>query len=128
MDPLGFFEYMVWFLNVSLFESFKELRSLDLSFNAIGGWIEHKGSQILLRLNKLERLNLDFNLFNRSIIPSLRLLTSLKALNLSYNEVKGSFPAKELSVFEDLEMLDLRYNSLTGSLTVQGTEKEKIRF
>ncbi|KAK7843771.1 receptor-like protein 13 [Quercus suber] len=113
MDPLGFFEYMVWFLNVSLFESFKELRSLDLSFNAIGGWIEHKGSQILLRLNKLERLNLDFNLFNRSIIPSLRLLTSLKALNLSYNEVKGSFPAK------DLEMLDLRYNSLTGSLTVQ---------
>nr|POE48618.1 hypothetical protein CFP56_75469 [Quercus suber] len=35
---------MVWFPNVSLFESLKELRSLDLSFNAIGGWIEHKVS------------------------------------------------------------------------------------
>ena len=34
------FKDMVWFLNVSLFESLKELRSLDLSYNAIGGWIE----------------------------------------------------------------------------------------
>ena len=42
------FNHMVWFLNVSLFESFKELRSLDLSFNAIGGWIEHKGMLIYI--------------------------------------------------------------------------------
>ena len=42
------FKHMVWFLNVSLFESFKELRSLDLSFNAIGGWIEHKGMLIYI--------------------------------------------------------------------------------
>ena len=42
------FEYIVWFLNVSLFESFKELRSLDLSVNAIGGWIEHKGMLIYI--------------------------------------------------------------------------------
>ena len=40
------FYYMVSFLNVSLFKSFKELRSLDLSFNAIGGWVEHKGMLI----------------------------------------------------------------------------------
>ncbi|XP_075666489.1 cuscuta receptor 1-like [Castanea sativa] len=110
---------MVWFLNVSLFESFKELRSLDLSFNAIGGWIEHKGSESLLRLNKLESLDLDCNIFNRSIIHSLRLLTSLKSLNLSYNELEGSLPTKELSVFEDLEILDLRNNQLNGSETVQ---------
>ena len=38
----------VWFLNVSLFEGFKELRSLDLSSNAIGGWIEHKGMLIYI--------------------------------------------------------------------------------
>ena len=31
----------VWFLNVSLFETFKELRSLCLSYNAIAGWIEN---------------------------------------------------------------------------------------
>ena len=42
------FKDMVWLLNVSLFESFKELRSLDLSFNAIGGWIEHKGMLIYI--------------------------------------------------------------------------------
>ena len=42
------FNDMVWLLNASLFESFKELRSLDLSFNAIGGWIEHKGMLIYI--------------------------------------------------------------------------------
>ena len=40
--------HTVWFLNVSLFESFKELRSLDLSSNTIGGWIEHKGMLIYI--------------------------------------------------------------------------------
>ena len=38
------------FLNVSLFETFKELKSLDLSFNAIDGWIEHKGMLIISTL------------------------------------------------------------------------------
>ncbi|XP_050289283.1 receptor-like protein 9a isoform X9 [Quercus robur] len=111
---------MVWFLNVSLFESLKELRSLNLSFNGIGGWIEHKVSESLLRLNKLESLDLDSNIFNQSIIQSLRLLTSLKSLNLSYNALEGSLPTKELSVFEDLEILDLSNNRLNGSETVQG--------
>ncbi|XP_050289286.1 receptor-like protein 56 isoform X12 [Quercus robur] len=112
---------MVWFLNVSLFESLKELRSLNLSFNGIGGWIEHKVSESLLRLNKLESLDLDSNIFNQSIIQSLRLLTSLKSLNLSYNALEGSLPTKELSVFEDLEILDLSNNRLNGSETVQGS-------
>ncbi|XP_030970923.1 receptor-like protein 14 [Quercus lobata] len=115
------FKDMVWFLNVSLFESLKELRSLDLSFNGIGGWIEHKGSESLLRLNKLESLDLDANVFNQSIIQSLRLLTSLKNLNLSSNALEGSLPTKELSVFEDLEILDLSNNWLNGSETVQGS-------
>ncbi|KAM4113366.1 hypothetical protein ACJW30_05G215600 [Castanea mollissima] len=109
----------VWFLNISLFESFMELRSLDLSANGIGGWIEHKGSESLLRLNKLESLDLDANIFNQSIIQSLRLLTSLKSLNLSNNALEGSLPTKELSVFKDLEILDLRNNRLNGSETVQ---------
>ena len=46
-----YFKDIVWFLNVSLFESFKELRSLDLSFNAIGGWIEHKGNVNIYHLS-----------------------------------------------------------------------------
>ena len=111
------------------------------------------GSINLLRLKKLERLDLGSNKFNRSIIQPLRLLKSLKTLSLSNNHLEGSFPTKgmpihhniykvykrfllftfffflvELSVFEDLEMLDLSDNQLNGSLTVQGREIEKIIF
>ena len=34
---------VIWFLNVSLFETFQELESLNLSYNAIGDWIENEG-------------------------------------------------------------------------------------
>ena len=40
--------FMPWFLNASLFDALKELRGLDLSLNAIGGWIEHKGMLIYI--------------------------------------------------------------------------------
>ena len=115
------------------------------------------GSISSLRLKKLERLDLGSNMLNRSIIQSLRLLKSLKTLSLHDNNLEGSFPAKgmpihlnthkvykqfllftsfslpffflvELSVFEDLEMLDLSNNELNGSLTVKGREIEKIIF
>ena len=114
------------------------------------------GSISSLRLKKLERLDLGSNMLNRSIIQSLRLLKSLKTLSLHDNSLEGSFPAKgmhiyhntykvykqfllftffffilflvELSVFKDLEMLDLSNNGLNGSLTVQGKEIEKIIF
>ena len=32
-----------WFLNACLFQPFKELRSLNLSFNQIGGWRGNEG-------------------------------------------------------------------------------------
>ena len=32
-----------WFLNVSLLHPFEELRSLDFSFNTIGGWLGNEG-------------------------------------------------------------------------------------
>ena len=34
---------VIWFLNVSLFETFQELKSLNFPCNAIGGWIENEG-------------------------------------------------------------------------------------
>ena len=102
----------------------------------------------------MEILDLGYNHFNRSIIQSLSLLTSLKNLILHHNQLEGSFPTKgmfifhnslnniktvptfhinfyffyaELSVFEDLEMLDLGYNLLNGSITMQGRgEREYI--
>ncbi|KAK7845951.1 receptor-like protein 15 [Quercus suber] len=90
--------------------------------------MKNEGSINLLRLKKLERLDLGSNVFNRSIIQSLRFLKSLKTLSLFDNFLEGSFPAKELSVFEELEMLDLSDNQLNGSPTVQGREIEKIIF
>ena len=33
---------VIWFLNVSLFETFQKLESLNLSCNAIGDWIENE--------------------------------------------------------------------------------------
>ncbi|XP_065635441.1 receptor-like protein 14 [Quercus suber] len=101
----------ILFLNISLLETFKELGSLDLSRNAISGWLENEGFKSLLRLNKLERLDLDFSMFNWSIMQSLRLLTSLKTLNLSYNELEGSFPTKGLCGLKKLEGLDLANHS-----------------
>ena len=40
-------KHNAWFLNVSLFETFKELRSLNLSSNYIVGWVENEGMLIL---------------------------------------------------------------------------------
>ncbi|KAG7990746.1 hypothetical protein I3843_02G039700, partial [Carya illinoinensis] len=39
-----------WLLNVSLLKPFKELRSLDLSFNAIGGCIQDEGMLLGMRI------------------------------------------------------------------------------
>ena len=111
------------------------------------------GSESSLRSNKLERLDLGDNLFNQSIIQSLRLLKSLKTMSTIFNQLEGTFPVKgmpilhnnhknsqkfliftyifvflELSILEDLEMLDLGGNQLNGSLTLQGTETKMILF
>lgn len=41
----------VWLLNVSIFQAFKELRSLNLSLNEIGGCIENEGMLYILASN-----------------------------------------------------------------------------
>ena len=60
------------------------------------------GSESLLRLNKLERLDLGSNLFNQNIIQSLRLLKSLKTLNLAANLLEGSFPAEGMPICHNI--------------------------
>ena len=59
------------------------------------------GSISLLRLKKLERLDLGSNMLNRSIIQSLRLLKSLKTLSLHDNSLEGSFPAKGMHIYHN---------------------------
>ncbi|KAG6683210.1 hypothetical protein I3842_12G000700 [Carya illinoinensis] len=103
-----------WLLNVSLLEPFKELRSLDLSFNAIDGRIRDE------EIN-LETLILDDNWFDDSIIPSLSNLTSLVTLSLAYSflgyeQVKAVEGFKRLAVLRNLETLNLNYNHFDDSI------------
>ncbi|KAM4100512.1 hypothetical protein ACB094_05G072900 [Castanea mollissima] len=109
----------IWFLNVSLLWPFKELRSLNLSNSAIGGWVGNEGFSSLSRLKELETLDLGHNRFNRSVFTSLSSLTSLKTLILASNDLAGYFPAEELSTLENLEMLDLGSNGLNFSQKMQ---------
>nr|POF24470.1 lrr receptor-like serine/threonine-protein kinase gso1 [Quercus suber] len=104
---------MVWFLNVSLFESFKELRSLDLSYNAIGGWIEHKD---LASLRSLKVLNLADNYFNGSLPKYLCGSEKLEELDLSGNLFEGILPSS-LYNLTSLQLLDLSRNEFTGNIS-----------
>ena len=56
------------------------------------------GSISLLRLKKLERLDLGSNAFNLSIIQPLRLIKSLKTLSLHDNYLEGSFPTEGMPI------------------------------
>ncbi|XP_052483495.1 receptor-like protein 13 isoform X4 [Gossypium raimondii] len=69
----------------------------------------------LLRLQQLETLDLSGNGLTSSHLQSLMELKSLKNLILSCNSFNGSFPTPELSGFENLETLDLSWNSLSDS-------------
>ena len=134
-----FFQFLVVIVN--------KIYNYSISYNLI------IGSESLLRSNNLERLDLGDNLFNQSIIQSLRLLKSLKTMSTTFSQLEGTFPVKgmpilhnnyknsqkfliftsifvflELSISEDLEMLDLVGNQLNGSLTLQGTETKMILF
>ncbi|KAK9025537.1 hypothetical protein V6N11_038401 [Hibiscus sabdariffa] len=101
------------YLNISLFQSFKELKALNLSHNCIE-WIENQG---LLRLQQLETLDLSFNrLTSADIVGFLGSLPSLKSLDLSFNGMRGSLSNQDLIPFGRLEVLDLSHNQLEGSI------------
>ncbi|KAF5463839.1 hypothetical protein F2P56_013967 [Juglans regia] len=105
-------------------EPFKELRSLDLSFNAIDGCIPDEGFEKLSTLRNLEILNLGYNSFDdNSILQSLGAITSLKTLNLTENKLEGCFPAQELFTLRNLITLDISWNGYNGTLPNQGFER-----
>ncbi|MED6169594.1 hypothetical protein PIB30_022663 [Stylosanthes scabra] len=112
-------------LNGSLFLSFKYLTYLSLSQNYFDGFIwdteyvEDNGSKSSTLL-RLETIDLSSNKLKENIMEFVYGLTSLRSLILSNNKLGGLFPSKELSVLRNLELLDLSYNLLSGSLTTQG--------
>ncbi|XP_052308912.1 receptor-like protein 15 isoform X3 [Populus trichocarpa] len=83
---------------LSCLTGFSSLKSLDLSWNTLTGSANFYGFQNHLaglnvlssRLKKLENLHLRGNQYNDSIFSSLIGFSSLKSLDLSYNMLTGS--------------------------------------
>ncbi|XVE63629.1 hypothetical protein DITRI_Ditri07aG0035000 [Diplodiscus trichospermus] len=109
-----------WYLNASLFLPFKELKSLHLSGNSIAGCVYNEGFERLSsKLDKLEILDLSDNHFSDSILTSISELSSLKFLNLGYNQLTGSSPTDgitRLSKLNNLKMLNLAGNKLGNNI------------
>ncbi|MBA0728641.1 hypothetical protein Golax_001527, partial [Gossypium laxum] len=104
-----------WYLNISLFLPFHELKSLDLGNSYIAGFIDNQGSF----MNKLEILDLSNNtLLGNNILPYLAEFTSLKTLLLDNCGLQGSIDISELNSLKNLKELHLRDNQIEslGSL------------
>ncbi|KAM3699504.1 hypothetical protein ACJW31_05G030600 [Castanea mollissima] len=111
-----------WYINMSLFQPFKELRNLDLSNNKIAGWLGNEESNCLSKMSKLAHLNLSWNNFDKEILRILSALPVLKSLDLSNNQMEGPLPSHEsncLSKMSKLAHLNLSENYF---------DKEIIRF
>ncbi|CAA2995505.1 LRR receptor-like serine threonine- kinase GSO1 [Olea europaea subsp. europaea] len=108
-----------YFLNVSLFSPFKEIRILDLSGNELMSSASTAGFIKLVHLKRLEKFNLAFNEFNNSIFKALSALKPLKFLNLSHNNFEGLLPVQDLSALWNLEILDLSHNRFEGNPSLQ---------
>ncbi|KAK8648250.1 hypothetical protein V6N13_129009 [Hibiscus sabdariffa] len=100
------------YLNISLFQSFKELKALNLSHNCIE-WIEN---QDLIPFGRLEVLDLSHNQLEGSIPQNIGKLSSLKALYLAYNQFNSSLPIPGFCELRRLQVLDIHANSFEGTL------------
>ncbi|KAJ4951350.1 hypothetical protein NE237_028182 [Protea cynaroides] len=86
----------IWYLNVTLLSTFEDLQQLNLSSNSLDGWIKNECFERFAGLRKLEVLDLTYNHFKNSILPSLGALTSLRTLSVASNNFKGSHHFEEL--------------------------------
>ncbi|KAF9621618.1 hypothetical protein IFM89_024942 [Coptis chinensis] len=134
------------FMDVSLYTPFEELQHLDLSYN-IAHW-EIEDLERLSKLKKLEVLDLGSNVFvnrsntapsiptkvlfsnksDKSTVPFLGELKSLKTLIVSYNNLAGSLSdfAKVVTNLSNLEVLDLSRNNLDDFPDLRNMSKLKI--
>ncbi|KAJ6922027.1 hypothetical protein NC652_015860 [Populus alba x Populus x berolinensis] len=110
-------------ISVDELNNLTSLRWLDFggneieSFKSIHGYMKVYGIFIgtgdeLLRLRNLEHLVLNGTRFNDSSLSSLKGLSSLKYLNIGYNQLKGSFNVIELDALINLEEVYLDGNEI----------------
>ncbi|XP_031131952.1 receptor like protein 21-like [Ipomoea triloba] len=98
-----------FFLNASLFLSFRELQNLSLDLNRM------RGFHGVLNLSKLQVLDLSFNWFDE--IPSLGLLRSLRILHMELNgRINTWSHFEELTTLKHLELLNFAFNGLSGKI------------
>ena len=99
-----------------IFESFRNICSLDLSENGLGGSIPF----FLAKLTTLEKLNLSMNKFG-GVVPSElgNSLINLNYINLSCNSLEGGVP-ESFTNLKDLQYMSLHSNSLRGELPYFG--------
>ncbi|KAI4299601.1 hypothetical protein L6164_033044 [Bauhinia variegata] len=114
-----------WYLNLSDFQAFDDIKILQLHDNNIAGFVEKKGNEIFLWQVSLESLDLSVNqLSNDYIISFLSGFQHLKSLDLSYNQLEGSLDINGICALSKLERLDLSYNFNIGGFVVpQGNER-----
>lgn len=91
---------------------FVHVRFLVLHSNNYTGGIEESG---ILKLPRVERLDLSFNQFSGKLPLGLVSMPRLKYLILAFNNFSGSIPP-EFGNMAELQALDLSYNRLTGSI------------
>ncbi|XP_009118443.1 receptor-like protein 1 isoform X1 [Brassica rapa] len=101
-------------LNLSLFHSFPQLQSLNLSWNWFTGLSDHvHGYKSFGRLEKLITIDFSHNMFDNNIVPFLSAATSLRTLYLDSNYMEGVFPPQGLANMTSLKVLNLKDNSFS---------------
>ncbi|TYH82239.1 hypothetical protein ES332_D02G045500v1 [Gossypium tomentosum] len=88
------------------------LKNLRLRDNQLKGRLDHIQDGTQLRLTHLEELDLGGNLFRNNTISFLQGLSSLKSLDMRWNSLQGSLDTKDLDAFINLRKLDMSGNEL----------------
>ncbi|OMP01419.1 hypothetical protein COLO4_11892 [Corchorus olitorius] len=106
---------------VKSLSALKSLESLSLRNNGFVGSLSDQDLKALGKLGKLGHIDLSQNNFKKDILKFVRTLPSLRSVDLSTNNLQGSFIAHDLDPLSNLEVLNLRNNFLNGTLTLEGS-------